>query len=122
MQERRQFSRILFSTGAHIILNNKKYPCTLLDISLHGALISKSNVLNGQINNDAILHFTLPDSDIEIQMDTTVCHEEARYLGLKCKHIDIDSITNLKRLIELNLADDELLHHELAILIDAAQL
>ncbi|MCK8121249.1 PilZ domain-containing protein [Pseudoalteromonas sp. 2CM32C] len=121
MQERRQFSRILFSTDAHIIFQENEYPCTLLDISLHGALISKCDVLNDQTENDAILRFILPDSEIEIKMETTICHIEANHIGLKCKHIDIDSITYLKRLIELNLADDELLHRELAMLIHDSQ-
>ncbi len=78
-------------------------------------------MLNDQIENDAILRFILPDSEIEIKMETTICHIEANHIGLKCKHIDIDSISYLKRLIELNLADDELLHRELAMLIHDSQ-
>ena len=50
-----------------------------------------------------------------------VSHIKANHIGLKCHYIDIDSITHLKRLIELNLADDELLHRELAMLIHDTQ-
>ncbi|GAA78018.1 MULTISPECIES: PilZ domain-containing protein [Pseudoalteromonas] len=121
MQNRRQFSRVLFSTDAQVIFNDHQYPCKLLDISLHGALINKCDALTGCTNNDAILRFTLPQSDIEIKMEVVVCHIEADHIGLKCRHIDIDSITYLKRLIELNLADDELLHRELTMLIHDAQ-
>ncbi len=39
----------------------------------------------------------------------------------RCEHIDIDSITHLKRLIELNLGDEALLHRELAHLIHAPE-
>ena len=39
------------------------------------------------------------------------------HLGLFCHHIDIDSITHLRRLIELNLGDETLLQRELAELL-----
>jgi len=44
-------------------------------------------------------------------------HIEENHIGLKCHSIDIDSITHLKRLVELNLADETLLHRELETLI-----
>jgi len=117
MQNRRQFSRVLFSTSALLEFDNHKYPCKLIDVSLHGALITKCDAFNGSKNSEATLRFTLEQSDIEIKMDVVMCHIEEDHIGLKCHHIDIDSITYLKRLVELNLADDELLHRELALLI-----
>ncbi|TMO08722.1 PilZ domain-containing protein [Pseudoalteromonas sp. S558] len=117
MQNRRQFSRVLFSTDAQVIFNDHQYPCKLLDISLHGALITRCDAFSSSTNTNAILCFTLPQSEIEIKMEVMVSHIKANHIGLKCHYIDIDSITHLKRLIELNLADDELLHRELAMLI-----
>ena len=49
-------------------------------------------------------------------MDVWVAHEENKELGLKCKDIDVDSITHLRRLIELNLGDPDLLERELSAL------
>ncbi|MEM5515022.1 PilZ domain-containing protein [Pseudoalteromonas sp. AS84] len=121
MQNRRQFSRVLFSTTALLCSDDHKYPCKLLDVSLHGALITNCDAFIGNQNSQAALHFSLPQSDIEIKMEVVICHIEADHIGLKCHHIDIDSITYLKRLIELNLADDELLHRELAMLIHDTQ-
>ena len=121
MQNRRQFSRVLFSTDAQVIFNDHQYPCKLLDVSLHGALITKCDAFISNTNSNAILRFILPQSEIEIKMEVVVCHIESDHIGLKCHHIDIDSITYLKRLIELNLADDELLHRELAMLIHDTQ-
>jgi hypothetical protein len=34
--------------------------------------------------------------------------------GLRWKHIDVDSLTHLRRLLELNLTDPGLLNRELA--------
>jgi len=121
MQNRRQFSRVLFSTTAQLDFDNHEYPCKLLDVSLHGALITNCDAFIGNKDSQAVLCFTLPQSDIEIKMEVVICHIEADHIGLKCHHIDIDSITYLKRLIELNLADDELLHRELAMLIHETQ-
>lgn len=40
-------------------------------------------------------------------------------LGFECQHIDLDSISHLRRLVELNLGDEELLERELALLVSA---
>lgn len=117
MENRRHYTRILFSTPAHLTNNTHSYPCQLLDISLNGALVSRDDEFDFAINSTAILAFKLPQSDIIIAMTVTICHIKQQHVGLKCTHIDIDSITHLKRLIELNLADDELLHRELESLI-----
>ncbi len=37
-------------------------------------------------------------------------------LGLRCEDIDVDSITCLRRLVELNLGEPELLERELSAL------
>ena len=49
-----------------------------------------------------------------IRMTVTVMHVHADRIGLHCEHIDIDSVTHLRRLIELNLGDPELLERELS--------
>ena len=72
MQNRRQFSRIMFSTAAQLETASSQYACTLLDISLHGALITKSDAFTCNKNDEAILRFTLPQSDIEIKMPVVI--------------------------------------------------
>lgn len=47
-------------------------------------------------------------------MDGTVVHCEDGHLGFRCDHIDLDSISHLKRLVELNLSDEALLERELS--------
>ena len=49
-------------------------------------------------------------------MDVEIAHRENDELGLNCKDIDVDSITHLRRLVELNLGDPELLERELSAL------
>lgn len=117
MKNRRKYSRILFSTPATLVINEYTYNCELLDISLNGALISLPDKLLADKNALAELTFSLPESQITINMSVEIRHIEPFHLGLHCVHIDIDSITHLKRLVELNLGDDDLLHRELTMLI-----
>lgn len=51
-----------------------------------------------------------------IKMDITVAYIEDQQIGLDCKGIDLDSITHLRRLVELNLGDANLLKRELMAL------
>lgn len=46
--------------------------------------------------------------------------QNERILHLKIDHIDIESIGHLRRLVELNVGSDELLHRELEHLVDLA--
>ena len=64
-----------------------------------------------------MLTFTLDDSDIQISMEVEATHLDDKRLGVYCHHIDIDSATHLKRMIELNVGDEELLHRELEQLL-----
>ncbi|OUS71258.1 PilZ domain-containing protein [Pseudoalteromonas sp. A601] len=121
MDNRRQYTRVLFSTPATLLINDQKYNCELLDVSLNGVLISHPNGLKADKHQSAELAFTLPDSQVSIAMAVEISHIEPLHFGLHCTHIDIDSITHLKRLVELNLGDDALLHRELAMLIHTPQ-
>ena len=53
-------------------------------------------------------------------MTALVAHVDARQLGLLCTHSDLDSVTHLRRLIELQLGDPSLLERDLGELVGAA--
>jgi hypothetical protein len=50
-------------------------------------------------------------------MWATVSHVDGRHIGLRCSSIDLDSITHLRRLVELNAGDPALLERELTALL-----
>ena len=117
MDERRMFSRILFATDAHLAQGETKWETTILDLSLNGALVEEPAHFSN--SGEAItLSFTLPESDIEISIDTELVHQKNTQLGLKCNFIDVDSISHLKRMVELNLGDASLLNRELILFIE----
>ena len=114
MQNRRQFTRILFSLQAELAIEQQIFNVKITDISLNGALLSldtKGISLKGMCG---VLSFQLNDFDAKIIMNVTVAHQEVNIIGLRCNNIDIDSVSLLRRLIELNLADDEQFHKELS--------
>ncbi|MCC4832209.1 PilZ domain-containing protein [Shewanella sp. 1_MG-2023] len=117
MDERRKFTRTLFAATASIKIEDKSYRTDILDLSIKGALISTPDGLDAIKGQKVALSFLLPDSDIVLSMDTLLVHKEAKHLGLECQHIDLDSISHLKRIIELNIGDEELLQRELAQLV-----
>jgi len=112
---RRQFTRILFSIKASLMVADESYPVSIHDISLNGALIKApehQGSFKGQLGE---LTFCLNDNEeTEVIMHIAIVHETPEELGLQCNAIDIDSITQLRRLVELNLGDDSQLNKELS--------
>ena len=117
MDERRKFSRILFAASASLHQENEHWQTTILDLSLNGALVEEPHDFINS-GKPIRLSFTLPESDIELQMETELVHQRNAQLGLKCNFIDVDSISHLKRMVELNLGDATLLNRELAFFIE----
>jgi len=116
-QEQRTHQRILFDTLASIHINASNVNAQLIDISLKGALIKKPDSWTASVGDTGQLRIVLSDNISVISMDIKVAHVENDHVGFHCEHIDIDSITHLRRLVELNLGDTELLEREFSALI-----
>jgi hypothetical protein len=114
MENRRQFTRILFSINATLAIEDNEYPVSIHDISLKGALVTKIQTQHPLKGKLGLLSFLLSDDESKVTMNVAIVHEEDNEIGLQCNAIDIDSISHLRRLIELNLGDDSQLHRELS--------
>lgn len=115
--ERRQFTRIILSSHVELVTPTQSWTSKLIDLSLKGALIASPKDFQGQLNDDITLTINLQDLIIPIAFDGIISHIEEDHIGLRCDRMDIDSITELRRLIELNMGDDTLLHRELHFLV-----
>ncbi len=118
-EERRKFQRILFDAPTTVsCASGESFQTTLIDISLNGALITRPEGWNGVTGDESeIITITLDqENGIVIRMEAVLVHVEDDLLGLQCRHIDMDSITHLRRLVELNMGDPDLLERELAAL------
>lgn len=122
--ERRQHARIAFRTPGRLALGNRALPVEVLDISLKGALIRLAGVDSPTalaIGSKCALDILLDDADDDhIHMEAHVAHSHGDRAGLLCTAIDLDSITHLRRLVELNLGSPAMLERELNALVSDA--
>lgn len=118
-QERRQFSRILFNAECTLSQDGMMWSTDVEDISLKGILISKPEGFSMDKNKEFDACIKLAGDQQVINMTVMYSNEHNNALGFRCEHIDLDSMTHLKRLVELNLADEALLHRELSALSNA---
>jgi hypothetical protein len=114
--ERRRFWRAAFQADVQLVDAAGATAAELVDISLKGALLMVPPEWPGHLGDACRLELKLAD-DAVIAMDAVVAHMEAGWVGLRCIDIDLDSITHLRRLVELNAGDPALLDRELAALL-----
>lgn len=118
--ERRKFSRIPFEASATMSSPVGSWTAKLLDISLNGALITLPQNWQSSNNESYLLEINVAENIFKIKMEVTVTHIAENSIGLRCDHIDIDSVSHLRRLVELNVGDETILNRELAALINQA--
>jgi len=116
-QQRRLFTRIAFDTGVELDILSGKHACKLMDISLKGALVERPMPWQASIGEPCSLLVKLAEDGTSISMAGEVAHVEQGRLGIHCTEIDLESITNLRRLVELNLGDETALHREISAML-----
>jgi len=113
--EHRTFKRIPFDAKARLSGDGGRWETQLIDISLKGVLVEQPPKWEAAVGDTIHTEITLAD-DAVIHMDARVAHAENGRVGLRCEHIDVDGISHLCRIVELNTGDPELLHRELEAL------
>jgi hypothetical protein len=121
MNEKRHFQRIKFDSSTHIVNNNGSWETPLIDICLKGMLTEKPVDFSAEAGDYCTVEMRLTDSDIHISMHAKIAHIEENCIGFECESIDIESVTHLRRLVELNLGDTSLLDRELSELVAFGQ-
>ncbi|VVQ13192.1 Cyclic diguanosine monophosphate-binding protein [Pseudomonas fluorescens] len=115
--DRRRFKRIAFDAKTELSQGAFIWPVKLIDLSLKGLLIERPEPWLGNPRQDFFVDIHLSE-DIDIEMDVRLSHEDHGQLGFVCRHISLESIERLRRLIEFNLGDPQELERELGALID----
>lgn len=114
--ERRRFSRIGFHRPAELTVGEVSAPCGVLDLSLAGALVEVPAGVAADPGEWCRLRVHLgPGASVE--MDGVIVHRRGGALGVRCTGIDLDGISHLRRLVELNLGDRSQLLRELGALV-----
>lgn len=113
--EKRRFNRIFHDANTSLTSENiEETACQLQDISLNGCLISNSlDSLSYQVKDHVDIRITLAE-DLCIKASAHIAFiSEKNQIGIQFDEIDIDSITTLRRLVELNMGDSLLLERNL---------
>jgi len=113
--DRRRFQRIAFDAQTELEQGARRWPVELHDVSLKGLLVHRPTNWDADPNQPFEARIRLAD-DAEVRMQVELSHSEGELIGLVCRHIDVVSISHLRRLVELNLGDEALLERELAAL------
>ncbi|MNF62344.1 Cyclic diguanosine monophosphate-binding protein [compost metagenome] len=113
--ERRRFHRINFDAATEISQGGNRWAAELHDISLKGLLVIRPADWDGDPARPFDARISL-GAGIIVQMEVALTRADGDQLGFVCRHIDLDSISHLRRLVELNLGDEALLERDLTAL------
>jgi hypothetical protein len=112
----RHFSRVPFDAGVQLHLADRVLDAQLIDIALKGALL-QTQALQALVPQEKCrLVLPLTEGGDAIVMTGKIVHLEDLQIGIECLDIDVTSLTRLRRLIELNTGDAELMNRELSYL------
>lgn len=112
----RLFSRVPFFAQVSLYLPGQELKVDLLDIALKGALVRAEQTVAVSLNEKCRLVLPLADGGESIEMSGRVAHLEGKHIGMTCEDIDLQSLTRLRRLLELNTGDADLMDRELSLL------
>jgi hypothetical protein len=122
IQEHRHFQRISFFDAVQIVSDDidgaesSSWEVTCIDISMMGLLLEVPAGFPKIIGTPFEAQLILSE-DVIIEMPCTLVHFEGTHAGFRCETMSIDSLTNLRRLLELNLDDYSEVERELSELI-----
>ncbi|WP_151671665.1 PilZ domain-containing protein [Nitrincola schmidtii] len=116
-QERRRFTRIHFDAECEVHYPGGAIVMQLVDISLRGVLLRFDHKLSLEIGGEAEVNIYLAN-DVLIRMKTQLNYAQPPNYGFFVKEIDLESMSHLRRLLELNLGDEALLERELEHMVE----
>ena len=110
MAERR-FQRVPFQAETRVASGSSAWDCSLLNIALQGALLEGELPLEpGAICDISV---NLPGTDISLGFRSELVHHVNSQYGFKFLDIDLETLTHLRKLLELNTGDADCVRGEL---------
>ena len=112
-EERRRFQRLALNGSARLYATSGYWDTQLIDMSLKGVLVVRPPGCDPVPGTRFRMDLRVNDA-VVISMGVEAARVEPQRIALAWDRIDLDSLTRLKRVIELNIAEPELLNRELA--------
>lgn len=120
--EQRRFRRVDFVDAVLVVSDDVEgnheasWEAQCIDISMRGMLLEVPDKFPLQVGMPFEVQLILSE-DISIEMPCTLVHIEGHQAGFRAEMMSLDSLSNLRRLLELNLADNTEIERELGALI-----
>ena len=118
MEDRRKFNRVPFQCDCQIRSGERTWPGELLDISLRGALFQIPETTSLAFGDKCHLDISLSDGSIHLQFESEVAHKEEDQHGFRFISENLETLTHLRRLLELNLGEDDIMKKEIGYWLD----
>lgn len=109
----RRFRRIPFEATVTIRTDRSTVSGELLDVALKGALVGTEEPVDLPLDSMCDLSITIPDSPIKLDFKAKLIHQEEDHYGFLFVSEDLETLTHLRKLIELNTGDVEATRSEL---------
>ena len=110
--ERRQYRRVPFHAEILMQSGNEEWSCNLLDISVNGMLVEPPSNVKINPNKPCAVALFLGEH-IDINARARIRHTSEDRWGLEFIHIDIDSLKQLRMLLERQLRSAALIERKL---------
>lgn len=120
--EQRRFRRVDFVDAVLVVSDDVEgnheasWEAQCIDISMRGMLLEVPDKFPLEVGMPFEVQLILSE-DVMIEMPCTLVHIEGHQAGFRAEMMSLDSLTNLRRLLELNLADNTEIERELGALI-----
>lgn len=122
IEENRRFRRVNFVEAVQVEsddiegVDEVSWQAQCLDISMLGMLLDVPDNFPLVVGTPFEVRLVLSE-DVSIEMPCTLVHVNGKHAGFKAEMMSIESMTSLRRLLELNLADAAEIDRELGELI-----
>ncbi len=112
-RDRRQFQRLPLEGAVTLYARNGSWPAELADLSLRGVLVHRPANCPAEPGARFRMDLRVFDS-LPVSMGVALVRADDTHLAFTWDRMDLDSFARLKRVLELNLPQPELLYRELA--------
>ena len=115
----RHFRRIPFEAEVTLSSGQNIWTGELLDVAMKGAMVGTDTSLPLSLGAKYSLCISLPGTPISLDFQAELVHSEESCYGFKFISENLETLTHLRKLIELNTGDAEATRSELSAWLSA---
>lgn len=120
IEEKRQFTRVPFVTQVKLSQSEQLWLGHVVDISFRGILVSSTNTPGFNPDQPVLADISF-DNGSTMRVRAQQAHHHGTFYGFEFLEVDMDSMTHLRNIIMLNLADENACERELITLFSYHQ-